>query len=312
MQSTRRLAAATALAALLLATAGPAVAQPTPAPGDRSDKSFSRAQLHAAHQTLNERLAKAPAGIAYWGEDPATGRVSVAVVASDKGGALAKARTTIADLPAARITLVQERPRLYWKIIGGQAITSSGARCSAGFSARNSAGTRYVLTAGHCTELGGTWSGTGGTIGPVANTSFPGNDYGRIRVKYSAAVSTALVDRYSKGSDVTVTGARNAGVGTAICRSGSTTGWRCGIVLATNQTVNYGGGDIVYGLTRTTACAEPGDSGGSYVTNPGSGTRVTALGLLSGGSGNCRTGGTTFYQPVTEVLSAYRLTLYTG
>jgi streptogrisin C len=30
------------------------------------------------------------------------------------------------------------------------------------------------------------------------------------------------------------------------------------------------------------------------------------------GSGNCRVGGTTFFRPVREVLSAYGLTLYTG
>ena len=76
--------------------------------------------------------------------------------------------------------------------------------------------------------------------------------------------------------------------------------------------MNYGGRDIVRGLTRTNVCAEPGDSGGSFVSNPGSGTRVTARGMTSGGSGNCRTGGTTFFQPVGEALSAYGLTLYTG
>jgi streptogrisin D len=35
-----------------------------------------------------------------------------------------------------------------------------------------------------------------------------------------------------------------------------------------------------------------------------------ALGLTSGGSGNCRTGGTTFYQPVTEVLSKYNVSVF--
>jgi streptogrisin C len=65
-------------------------------------------------------------------------------------------------------------------------------------------------------------------------------------------------------------------------------------------------------MIRTNVCAEPGDSGGSLVTNPGSGSRVQAVGLTSGGSGNCSSGGTTFFQPITEPLSAYGLTLYTG
>lgn len=306
----RRLLTAAAVAALTLAVGTPASGQLTPPPA-APDKGFTKAQLRSAHKALDRRFGEVSANITSWGVDTQSGRVVVSVVASDKR-ALAKARAAIADLPAARIELVSERVHPYWNIIGGQAITTGGARCSAGFNARNSAGTRYVLTAGHCTELGGTWRGVGGTLGPVAGTSFPTNDYGRIRVTSSAAASTRFVDRYSSGGDVTVGGAGNAAVGAAVCRSGSTTGWRCGTVQATNQTVNYGGGDVVSGLTRTSACAEPGDSGGPYVSNPGSGTRVTAFGLLSGGSGNCRTGGTTFYQPVTEVLGAYGVTLITG
>ena len=85
-----------------------------------------------------------------------------------------------------------------------------------------------------------------------------------------------------------------------------------GTVVAVNLTVNYGAGDIVSGLTQTTACAQPGDSGGPFVTNPGSGSRVAAVGLLSGGIGDCQTGGTTFYQPLREALSAYGMTLVTG
>jgi streptogrisin C len=302
MQTTRRIAATIGLVALLLAaTASPALAKPN----------FSKAQLRAAHQTLDKRLAKAPAAIAYWGEDPESKRIVVAVVASERG-ALATAKRTIADVPAARIALVRERPRPYWRLLGGSAISRSGARCSLGVNALNSSGKRYILTAGHCTELGGTWRGTGGTIGPVAATTFPGHDFGAIRASYSGAVRSARVDRYNGGGYVTIARAGTVGVGAAICRSGFATGWRCGTVLAVNQTVNYGGGDIVYGLTRTTACAQPGDSGGPYVTNPGSGTRVTAVGLLSGGTGNCTVGGMTFYQPLPEALSAYRMKLVTG
>ncbi len=186
-------------------------------------------------------------------------------------------------------------------------------RCSVGFNARSAAGVRYVVTAGHCTNDGGSWSGVGGTLGPTAGSSFPTNDYGVIRVTSSAATSTPLVDRYTSGVDVTVIGAVKTPVGGSVCRSGSTTGWRCGTVQAYNQTVNYGGGQVVSGLTRTSACAQPGDSGGAFVSNPGAtGGRVHAQGVTSGGSGSCSTGGTTFFQPVSEALSAYGLTLYTG
>jgi len=103
-----------------------------------------------------------------------------------------------------------------------------------------------------------------------------------------------------------VLGRTVAPVGSTVCRSGSTTGYRCGTVQALNQTACYSQG-CVYQLTRTTACAEPGDSGGSFVSS----TRQ-AQGMTSGGSGNCSFGGTTFFQPVNEPLSVYGLTLVTG
>jgi hypothetical protein len=37
-----------------------------------------------------------------------------------------------------------------------------------------------------------------------------------------------------------------------------------------------------------------------------------AQGVTSGGSGNCQSGGTTYFQPVNEILSAYGLTLTRG
>ncbi|HEU5270682.1 MAG TPA: S1 family peptidase, partial [Jatrophihabitans sp.] len=86
-------------------------------------------------------------------------------------------------------------------------------------------------------------------------------------------------------------------------RSGRTTGWRCGTIQAKNVTVNYAQG-AVYGMTQSNACAEGGDSGGPLFNG------TIALGLTSGGSGNCSSGGTTFFQPVTEALSAYGVSVY--
>jgi streptogrisin C len=63
----------------------------------------------------------------------------------------------------------------------------------------------------------------------------------------------------------------------------------------------------VFGLTRTTACAEPGDSGGSFVAANGQ-----AQGVTSGGSGNCTFGGVTFFQPLNPMLNSYNLSLVTN
>jgi streptogrisin B len=104
---------------------------------------------------------------------------------------------------------------------------------------------------------------------------------------------------------VDISRAATPSVGTTVYRRGSTTGTHSGRVTALNATVNYGGGDVVRGMIQTTVCAEPGDSGGPLYSNSG-----IAYGLTSGGSGNCSSGGTTFFQPVTEALSAYGVSVY--
>ncbi|TGJ78386.1 hypothetical protein E0Z10_g10384, partial [Xylaria hypoxylon] len=103
-------------------------------------------------------------------------------------------------------------------------------------------------------------------------------------------------------ANLPVSGSTASGVGASICRSGSTTGIHCGTVGALGATVNYAEGSVT-GLTRTSVCAEPGDSGGSFYSG------AQAQGVTSGGSGNCASGGTTYFQPVNEILSTYGLTL---
>jgi streptogrisin C len=296
---TRMAGAALLAAGVALSLAAPASAAPV--------EQRSAADLSTAMTSLNTAAASRPSAVTGWYVDEATRSLVVEVHGSDKG-----VTSWAAGLGAGAVKIehVAEAPRPLWNLIAGQAITTGGSRCSLGFNAR-SGSNRYVITAGHCTAAGANWSGSGGTIGTRSASSFPTNDYGVIRVTSASAVSTALVDRYSSGSDVTVTGSATASTGMAVCRSGSTTGWHCGSVTATNQTVCYAQG-CVSQMIRTNVCAEPGDSGGSLVTNPGSATTVRAVGLTSGGSGNCRSGGTTYFQPVTEALSANGLTLVTG
>jgi streptogrisin D len=70
-----------------------------------------------------------------------------------------------------------------------------------------------------------------------------------------------------------------------------------GTVQALNASVTYPEG-TVNGLIQTDVCAEPGDSGGALFAGD------KALGMTSGGSGDCSSGGETFFQPVTTALEA--------
>jgi streptogrisin C len=90
-----------------------------------------------------------------------------------------------------------------------------------------------------------------------------------------------------------------------VCRSGIATGWRCGTIQAKNVTINVPGGRV-FGLTRTSACAADGDSGGPFLAGQ------QAQGMLVASSGNCGSGGTSYFQRLVPVLSSYGLRLLTS
>ena len=256
-------------------------------------------RLQGVMAVLDSRSGRVPDSVTGWYVDPASN--SVVVSATDD----VAARVFAAGQDKVRIEHVTARPALLADLRGGDTITtSSGGRCSVGFNAVKGR-TRYLITAGHCTKLGGTWSGPDGSaIGPVAASSFPGHDFGLVEMASLSWEQTHDVDADS--GYLPVTGDAPAAVGDKVCLSGSTTGYHCDWVQALGETVNYGDGDIVRGLTRTGVCAEAGDSGGPFMR----GTR--ALGTLSGGSGGCLVSGQSYFQPIHEVLATYGLTLITG
>ncbi|MER7108965.1 S1 family peptidase [Streptomyces sp. NPDC000229] len=285
---TRLLAVSTGLAA--------AATLAVPAANAESPRPFSAAQLSAAGSAVLEADVPGTA----WHVDPATDKLVVTVDSTVSQAEIAKIkRQAGANAGALRI---ERTPGKFTKLIsGGDAIYASSWRCSLGFNVRDSAGTTYFLTAGHCTDGAGTWyanSGRTTVLGPTTGSSFPNNDYGIVRYSNTSIAKPGTV------GNVDITSAANATVGMSVTRRGSTTGTHSGSVTGLNATVNYGGGDVVYGMIRTNVCAEPGDSGGPLY----SGSR--AIGLTSGGSGNCSSGGTTFFQPVTEALNAYRVSVY--
>jgi streptogrisin D len=258
------------------------------------------AQLDSATRTLAAR-AKVP-GTA-WGVDPASNQVLVSVDSTVTGSRLAQVKAAVADLgAAARLETVAGT--FSTRTAGGQAIYSGQYRCSLGFNVR-SGSTYYFLTAGHCGEIGATWysnSAKTTLLGTRVSYSFPGNDFALIR--YPAGVATPPGTVYTYNGSQDITGAGTPVVGQTVSRSGSTTGVHTGQVTQLNATVNYSDGTSVSGTIRTTVCAEGGDSGGPLYSGG------TAYGLTSGGSGNCSRGGVTYFQPVTEALSNYGVSVY--
>jgi streptogrisin D len=252
----------------------------------------SGAALAAADNALKASL-KTP-GTAF-AVDPISNQVVVSVDSTVTGAKLAAVQATVAKLgDKARIESIPGT--LSVEISGGDAIYAGGSRCSLGFNVR-SGSTYYFLTAGHCTNIASTWTNGSTTLGTRAGTSFPGNDYGIVRY-----TNTSITKSGAVGSQ-DITSAGTPAVGATVYRRGSTTGTHSGRVTALNSTVNYAQGSVS-GLIRTTVCAEPGDSGGPLYSGS------TALGLTSGGSGNCRSGGVTYFQPVTEPLSVYGVSVF--
>ncbi|MET9437713.1 S1 family peptidase [Streptomyces sp. NPDC006551] len=283
---------------LLAVTTGLVAAAALAVPTANADTAgtFSATQLSAASDAV---LAADVAGTA-WHIDQATDTVVVTADSTVSQAEIAEIkRQAGANAGAIR---VERTPGKFTKLIsGGDAVYASSWRCSLGFNVRDSAGNSYFLTAGHCTDGAGTWyanSGRTTVLGSTSGSSFPNNDYGIVRYTNSSIAKPGTV------GSVDITSAANATVGMSVTRRGSTTGTHSGSVTGLNATVNYGGGDIVYGMIRTNVCAEPGDSGGALY----SGSR--AIGLTSGGSGNCSSGGTTFFQPVVEALNAYGVSVY--
>lgn len=261
----------------------------------------SLTQLNGTKSVLD--LLSAPASITSWRVDEQSNAVVVEVNKNTRDAAADKWISAAKGISGAvQVAEVTENPTPLYDLRGGDAIYMGGGRCSLGFSVQGG-----FVTAGHCGTTGTAASGYNRVAaGTFAGSVFPGNDYSWVRTNANWT-PRPWVNHYG-GANVIIKGSSEAAVGAQICRSGSTTGWHCGTVQAKNQTVNYSQGSV-RGLTRTNVCAEPGDSGGSWVAGSGWGQ---AQGVTSGGSGNCTSGGTTYFQPVNPILSRFGLRLVTG
>ncbi|MEU3549079.1 S1 family peptidase [Streptomyces longwoodensis] len=257
-------------------------------------------ELKSAASAL--RSAPRVAGTA-WALDYRTNRV---VVRGDSTvSAMDWARLTrVADGIGSFVRMERTPGTFTPRLNGAQPILSTGGRCSAGFNVTD--GQRdFILTAGHCGPAGAQWFADNQGSRPVGRTvssTFPGADFSLVQYANGAAGDGADVVAIGNGNGVRITGLADPSVGQRVFRSGSTSGLRDGQVTALDATVNYPEGTVT-GLIETNVCAEPGDSGGPLFSDG------IALGVTSGGSGDCTTGGTTFFQPVTAALTRLNVKL---
>ncbi|MFI8488992.1 S1 family peptidase [Streptomyces rubrogriseus] len=258
-------------------------------------------ELRSGAQTL-----KAEAGIpgTAWAIDPRTNKILVTADSTVTGDRWDRLESTVDGLGSGMATVRKSAGTFKTFASGGDAIFGGGARCSLGFNVTAGDGSPAFLTAGHCGVAADQWSDAQGgqPIATVDQAVFPGEgDFALVRYDDPATEAPSEVDLGDQ--TLPISGAAEAAVGQEVFRMGSTTGLADGQVLGLDATVNYPEGTVT-GLIQTDVCAEPGDSGGSLFTRDG-----LAIGLTSGGSGDCTVGGETFFQPVTTALAAVGATL---
>ncbi|WP_405603135.1 S1 family peptidase [Streptomyces sp. NBC_01410] len=257
----------------------------------------STGELKSAASTL---AAKATIPGTAWAVDPKTNQILVTADRTVSGERWDRLETAVKSLGDGVARIQKSTGEFKPFLEGGDAIFGGGSRCSLGFNVTTQDGSPGFLTAGHCGVAAEQWSeaANGQPIGTVQEATFPGDgDFALVKYDDPATQAASAVD-LGNGQTLPITQAAEAAVGQQVFRMGSTTGLKDGAVTGLNATVNYPEG-TVSGLIQTDVCAEPGDSGGAMFTKDGS-----AIGLTSGGSGDCTQGGETFFQPVTTALAA--------
>lgn len=238
-----------------------------------------------------------------WAIDPSSNEVVVRADRTVSAGDWAKL-TRLAENIGGPVRMERIKGEYTTRVNGAQPIFSTSGRCSVGFNVTDGQGD-FILTAGHCGPSGSEWfSDTAGTrpVGRTITSSFPGGDYSLVQYTAEGEDNDSDIVAIGNGRGVRITSVADPVIGQRVFRSGSTSGLREGEVTGLNATVNYPEGTVT-GLIETTVCAEPGDSGGPLFSEG------VALGVTSGGNGDCDTGGTTFFQPVTKALAALKVRL---
>ncbi|MBW3085945.1 hypothetical protein KEM60_02156 [Austwickia sp. TVS 96-490-7B] len=239
------------------------------------------------------------------------------VVATVKKDQVNPAKDTAKSMDGVEVEGTDAEVTAQADIYGGQQIEFGGSKCSIAFNATKD-GKDVLITAGHCMPNRAPFTHNNQPLARPVEGEFPGPDMG-YAVLEQGWTGQPGVDKWN-GRGVAVQGSEEAPVGAAICKSGRTTQWTCGVIQSKNVSVNFtrpGGFDRMTGLTQTNACTEPGDSGGAWISGS------QAQGITSGGAGRPGPNGraqclekvgqqnVAYYQPLNPALQKFGLQLKT-
>ncbi|GAA1562380.1 hypothetical protein GCM10009827_099870 [Dactylosporangium maewongense] len=200
-------------------------------------------------------------------------------------------------------TVLREPGTLRPHIAGGDWFNTTSGRCLLGFNAKAGA-TYYFLASAHCVPAVGAtvYAGTGtGTVLGVVAARDPSYDYALVRYTNTTIAKPSAVNLFAGGLQP-ITSFGSGTVGQAVRRTGPN-GVRTGTITSLNVTINYAGGTL-YNMIRTTVCSEPGESGGPLFAGS------VGIGMNWGGSGNCATGGTSYYSSARRAATTYGVAPY--
>jgi hypothetical protein len=294
--------------------------------------SLERWQATASTEALAKR------GAVFVDADEASNRVRIGVERGT-AGAEVRAAIARLGIPASAVIVQETEPIRQLATLqdqirpvpGGVQINFPGFLCSLGFNATRS-GQRSFITASHCTNTQGGTEGTPywqptQTVAPTQiatevddpryfrrRSGCPNGRRCRFsdasRAAYASGTGSALGsiakttgpnnNALTISGHFTVTAEGNPVVGQTANKVGRTTGWTRGGITATCVNVNVSGSNITQ-LCQTVVSAgvAGGDSGSPVFLQPGSGTNITLLGILWGGSGSS----TFVFSPISNVES---------
>ncbi|MFG1790346.1 S1 family peptidase [Nocardia sp. NPDC049149] len=164
-------------------------------------------------------------------------------------------------------------------------------RCSLGFNGTDRSGAVVNITAGHCNpdipSAGANNAAKvhevrdnrlGAELGQFQKSVLGSQDYSIIKINDQAKDRFGNNEvRVPGAASIPIDGVATPVVGAPVCKSGSRTGFSCGVVNAVDQTVQVGDRELTQAFSAN-ICALPGDSGGPIVTGR------LALGISSASS----------------------------